>query len=71
MTIEGDVDVYLKAYFEGPYDGTVDNLDKTVWTGSGGTTGYLPADNNMDTQVDNKDKNDIWLPNIGEGTKVP
>jgi len=25
----------------------------------------------MDTQVDNNDKNDIWVPNVGEGTKVP
>ena len=52
-------------------DGSIDNLDKAVWTNSAGTTGYLPADNNMDTQVDNKDKDDIWVPNNGSGTHVP
>jgi len=52
-------------------DGFIDNLDKTVWSNSAGTTGYLPADHNMDAEVDNKDKNDIWIPNNGKGTKVP
>ncbi len=52
-------------------DGSIDNLDKAVWTNSAGTTGYLPADHTMDAQVDNKDKNDIWIPNNGQGTQVP
>ena len=52
-------------------DGLIDANDKAVWTSQAGTTGYLESDYNMDTQVDNKDKNDVWVPNIGEGTKVP
>jgi hypothetical protein len=39
--------------------------------GAAGTTGYQMGDYNMDTQVDNKDKNDVWYPNNGSGTQVP
>jgi hypothetical protein len=52
-------------------DKFIDNPDKNLWTTHAGTTGYLAPDYNMDIQVDNKDKNDIWVPNDGEGTKVP
>ncbi|MCD4788516.1 MAG: hypothetical protein K8R37_00840, partial [Bacteroidales bacterium] len=56
---------------DGKPDELIDANDKTVWTLQAGTTGYLESDYNMDTQVDNKDKNDVWVPNIGQGTQVP
>jgi hypothetical protein len=52
-------------------DGSINNLDKLIWVGEAGTTGYKAPDLNMDTQVDNVDKNDNWLPNVGKGTQVP
>ncbi len=56
---------------DGLPNGIVGGPDKIIWENHAGTTGYKAADYNLDTQVDNKDKNDIWLPNTGEGTKVP
>ena len=56
---------------DGTPDGFIDGLDKSIWTLEAGNTGYNPADYNLDTQVDNKDKNDFWIPNIGKGTQVP
>ena len=52
-------------------NGTVNTADKTVWSGVAGAKGYLSSDMNMDSQVDNKDKNDVWVGNINEQTKVP
>jgi hypothetical protein len=52
-------------------DGQVDALDYLIWRNSSGTSGYQPADFNLDIQVDNKDKNDQWVPNSGKGTQVP
>ncbi|RLD54198.1 MAG: hypothetical protein DRJ05_15125 [Bacteroidetes bacterium] len=52
-------------------DGLIDINDKNLWTDEAGNTGYKAEDFNLDTQVDNKDKDDIWVPNEGEGTKVP
>ncbi len=43
----------------------------TVWTTAAGTPGYLMSDYNMDTQVDNKDKDDVWHLNNTSGTQVP
>jgi len=52
--------------------GQIDTLDKSVlWEYQTGTTGYFESDVNMDTQVNNQDKNDFWLPNLGEGSQVP
>jgi len=31
----------------------------------------LNGDFDMDTQADNIDKNDVWLPNDGTGSQVP
>jgi hypothetical protein len=41
------------------------------WEVDAGKAGYLPADMNLDQQVDNKDKNIYWLPNNGKESKVP
>jgi hypothetical protein len=52
-------------------DGLIEETDKIKWEGQAGTSGYLSGDIDMNGQVDNKDKNDFWLPNFGEGTQVP
>jgi len=45
--------------------------DKTIWTSQAGTKGYKSADFDMDGQVNNPDKNEMWVPNNGEGCQVP
>ena len=50
----------------------IDENDKNpLWNQVAGETGYLPTDLNCDTQADNRDKDDYWLPNIGEESQVP
>jgi len=57
---------------DGYADQNIDNLDYlNVWMLESGTSGYKFGDFNLDTQVDNKDKNDLWVPNQGKGTQVP
>jgi GH18 family chitinase len=59
---------------DGDGNGNVTNDDKTnVWkiSGQNGKSGYLPSDYNMDSQTNNKDKNDKWRPNNGTGSQVP
>jgi hypothetical protein len=52
--------------------GTVDMNDKDLnWTLEAGSAGYFSSDLNMDSQVNNPDKNEIWEPNFNESTKVP
>jgi hypothetical protein len=41
------------------------------WPVQAGTNGYLPADLNMDGQIDNTDKNDFWFFNNGLGSQLP
>ncbi len=53
-------------------DGTINEFDGTeVWNQQAGNTGYLQGDANMNTHVDNEDKNGIWLPNIGKSEILP
>jgi len=50
----------------GIVDSQIDDLDKTsVWEPESGKAGYLQGDYNMDGQVNNPDKNEIWLINNG------
>ena len=42
-----------------------------VWKPDAGNQDYLDSDLNLDTQVSNQDKNDIWLPNLGAMSMVP
>ncbi len=52
--------------------GTVGNSDiSDFWETNAGTRGYLGSDLNLDTEVDNLDKNDFWLPNYNTATTVP
>ncbi len=52
-------------------DGDVDAADKTAWTTNAGTKGYKGSDFNMDTQVSNQDKNDIFVENGSYTSQVP
>jgi hypothetical protein len=52
-------------------NGTIEAADKTVWAGQAGTTGYKSGDLNMNTQVDNVDKNDVYVGNKGSSSQVP
>jgi poly-gamma-glutamate synthesis protein (capsule biosynthesis protein) len=53
-------------------NGTVEISDKTIWELNGGTKGYLPEDLNFDGQVNNQDKDDIWILNNNiKSSQVP
>jgi len=57
---------------DGDSNGTVEGNDKvSIWLPDAGTRGYKVSDFNMDTQVDNKDKNDVWIFNSGKDCQVP
>ncbi|MCD4788643.1 MAG: hypothetical protein K8R37_01490, partial [Bacteroidales bacterium] len=73
-----DAQKYLSSGIYGMIAGDVDGSglinqdDKTIyWEPSAGTTGYNGSDLNLDTETDNKDKDDFWVPNLGLGTQVP
>ncbi len=52
--------------------GIINADDKDVnWNGDAGKAGYFGSDLNLDSQVNNPDKNDLWETNLGEETKVP
>jgi PKD repeat protein len=56
---------------DGDKDGEILTSDKSpLWDIQTGTQGYLESDYNLDTQSDNKDKDDIWAPNQGAGSQV-
>ena len=53
-------------------NGTVDSNDKDVnWSNKAGSAGYFGSDLNMDSQVNNPDKNDLWEPNLTQETQIP
>jgi hypothetical protein len=53
-------------------DYIVDDNDKSVnWNNEAGESGYQSSDVNLDGQSDNRDKNEMWLPNRGKGSYVP
>jgi hypothetical protein len=50
----------------------INNNDKTlIWSVNSGKKGNLNGDFSRDGQVDNKDKNDLWYPNLGKQCQVP
>lgn len=64
--------VYAMRSGDSNKDGMVTSLDQNMWPDNvGNTTGYNLADYNFDEQIDNKDKNDAWLPNMGSAVQVP
>jgi hypothetical protein len=57
---------------DGDISGTIDILDKTdTWKNETGETGYKYGDYNLNRQVSNPDKNNIWLPNQGSSSQIP
>ena len=52
-------------------DGAIDDADKTVWQGQAGTAGYRSADLNMNGQVTNQDKNELYIQNEGVSSQIP
>ena len=52
-------------------DGSININDKSIWTNQAGEQGYISSDMNLDSQVNNPDKNEKWLSNYGEETQVP
>lgn len=52
-------------------DGIISDLDKQIWTSEVGSYGYYLSDFNMDREVDNQDKLDIWLKNEALNSHVP
>jgi PKD repeat protein len=56
----------------GDGNGIIDLNDKDpTWKNQAGTKGYLKSDYNFDTHSNNKDKDNIWKPNLGSGNQVP
>ena len=49
---------------------TQDENDVLVWKNEVGTEGFLNSDANLNGQSDNKDKNDIWVPNNGSDSQA-
>ncbi|MCD4730273.1 MAG: hypothetical protein K8R74_06725 [Bacteroidales bacterium] len=41
------------------------------WAPYAGETGYRPADYNLDGQLNNKDKNDVWFENLLKLSQIP
>lgn len=59
---------------DGNGDGEIQLNDKAnVWSlpNQAGKSGYLPSDYNMNSQTNNRDKNDIWKPNTGYYSFIP
>jgi len=57
---------------DGDRNGDIGLSDKVIlWEAEAGTKGYLPSDFNLDSESNNKDKDDIWVPNLGMGTQIP
>jgi len=57
---------------DGDGSGDIDMNDKiNVWSLQTGNSGYLESDFNLNGQSNNADKNDYWLPNLGEGSFIP
>ena len=52
-------------------DGHINGTDKTLWTNNVGTKGYKATDHNMDSEVNNQDKNGTWAKNGLYSSQVP
>lgn len=54
-------------------DGIVNGADKSPagWNTEAGERGYFGSDMNMNSEADNVDKNDFWLPNYLKSSQVP
>ncbi len=66
-----DSGVYGMAGGDANGDGVIDAADKLLWTGQAGTKGYKTSDFDMNTQVNNIDKNDLMIENQDLSSQVP
>jgi hypothetical protein len=57
---------------DGNADGTIDSDDKiSVWQLWAGKKGYDQADYDLNSQINNQDKNEIWFNNTGSSNPFP
>ena len=64
--------VFVMIGGNGDANSAVDMVDKTsVWMIETGLQGYLSGDFTLDGQVNNQDKNDVWVGNLGKGYPLP
>jgi len=64
--------IYGMAGGDADANGMVNGDDKTLWEIYGGAMGYLQPDLNFDGQVNNPDKDDIWILNANTiSSQVP
>ena len=66
-----DTGIYGMAGGDAYGDGVIDATDKALWTGQAGTKGYKASDLDMDSQVNNIDKNDLMIENQDLSSQVP
>jgi len=53
-------------------NGIIDLDDKNlIWSQQSGLSGYKFGDLNLDTQIENRDKNDFWKINLGKESQIP
>ncbi len=53
-------------------DGIIDLTDElTIWETEAGFSGYLNGDAGMDAETNNKDKDDLWKPNLNRQSYIP
>lgn len=52
-------------------DGEINIKDKNAWSIDATKRGYYPGDMDFNSQVNNQDKNDVWLPNNTLTDQVP
>ncbi|MCB0805475.1 MAG: hypothetical protein KDC05_06715 [Bacteroidales bacterium] len=56
---------------DGDCDGEITSMDIAGWKTEAGTHGMNNYDQNMDGEVNNLDKDDFMIPNMGSGCQVP
>ena len=57
---------------DGDGNGTISMDDKILeWQVQAGNSGFMSEDYNLDGQVDNKDKDDCWFPNLNMNSYIP
>lgn len=66
-----DTGVYGMASGDANADGSINADDKTMWAEEAGTNGYKPADFDLNTQVNNPDKNDLMIKNQDLSSQIP
>jgi hypothetical protein len=66
-----DTGVYGMAGGDANGDGEIDAADKAMWTADAGTQGYKSTDLNLDSQVNNPDKNKTLVENQDLSSQVP